>query len=211
MIMSALKSPKKYRGLILFEPIVFPWEYRFGSKLIGDSPLSRLSRKRRKFFSSKEEAVDNFASKPPMNAFDRDVLEAYVEHGIQWDINIGVNPLPATPSTSAPAPGPFPLSCNPEYEATIYNGGAKHTLWRDLGQISPSVPVWVLAGKHAPLSPSALAPRIASRIPNAKFVCWEDASHFGPLEHPLRLAEFIENIVNELDSTPSSSQISQAI
>ena len=45
--------------------------------------LSSLTLKRRRVFASKAAALDSFAAKPLFKRFRRDVLEAYVQHGLR--------------------------------------------------------------------------------------------------------------------------------
>ena len=49
----------------------------------ADNPLRAGARRRRPVFDSFEAAIANYASKPPMAAFDPDALDAYVRHGFR--------------------------------------------------------------------------------------------------------------------------------
>jgi hypothetical protein len=45
--------------------------------------MARLALKRRAKFRSRTAAMDSFAAKPPFRSFRRDVLQAYLQHGLR--------------------------------------------------------------------------------------------------------------------------------
>ncbi|CAM9377108.1 unnamed protein product [Ectocarpus fasciculatus] len=181
LLMAALKKPEKFSALVLYEPIIFPPEMRMLFGVSADSPLAVLAKKRRNSFGSHDEAIRNFSKKPPMNAFDSNVLRDFVMHG-QVDTNDGL----------------VYLRCQRENEAAIYNSGSIHTTWSELSNIS--VPTVILAGKFEWTQPSMFAQRLARNIPGSKFIRWDNYSHFGPLEDPTGFA-------NVITSTASANSI----
>lgn len=186
LIMAALAEPKKFSALLLYEPIVFPMEMRLIFHLMGDSPLATMARKRRKHFRSHEEAIANFSKKPPMSSFDPDVLRNFVLHGIApKEQSGGVESNEGT--------GSLHLRCDRDIEAEVYNAARNHLTWNELHNLS--VPTWIISGKLGLKEPSLFAKRLAGRIPNAKFIRWGDAGHFGPFEKPARLAEMVVEVV----------------
>ena len=172
LVIAALREPRLFAALVLFEPIIFPPEVR--TQAGRGNPLADVTRRRRATFGSFEDAIDNFSSKPPLSSLHRDALDAYVRFGFTQHAD-GVH-----------------IKCQPEFEARTYEMGAMHDTWLALDQLR--VPTWVMAGRHADHSPAAIAPRIAERIPNSTFVEWPDLGHFGPLEDPARFAEFVADV-----------------
>jgi len=164
---------------VLFEPIIFPPEAR--AQAGRGNPLADVTRRRRRTFASFDEAIANFASKPPLGSLAPEALDAYVRFGFTERAD-GVH-----------------LKCEPEFEAQTYEMGAQHDTWSRLGDLA--VPVWVMAGAFAPHSPAAIAPRIHERIPRSTFVEWPDRGHFGPLEDPARFASFIHEVTLDI-ATP---------
>lgn len=84
LLLAALQEPQLFSALVVYEPVIFPPLWVALSKafaLFSESPLALSSRKRRLQFPSVQAAVQNFASKPPMNNFQLDVLHDYVRHG----------------------------------------------------------------------------------------------------------------------------------
>jgi pimeloyl-ACP methyl ester carboxylesterase len=201
LILSALKYPHIFRGLVLFEPVVFPWEWRIGSRLLvtfgGDAPLAKLCKRRRNKFESLDFAVNNFASKPPMNVFDRRVLEDYVKYGLTSSEN-------GTPvgdvKESADTRESLRLCCEPINEAEMYNTMPSNTSFSQLSKLTEKMPVLLLSGRVEPYQVSALAQRqLAAMGPEkCKFEEWSDAGHFGPFEYPERLAERIKEFAVSL-------------
>jgi len=173
LVMAALRKPQLFAGLVIFEPIIFPPEVR--TQASGSSPLAAATRRRRRTFASHDDAVTNFAAKPPLSSLHPDALAAYVRHGFTQQDD-GVH-----------------IKCEPEFEAQTYEMGARHDTWLQLGELH--TPTWVMAGAHAEFSPAAIAPQIAARIPGCTFVRWADQGHFGPLDDPARFASFIREVI----------------
>jgi len=172
LVMAALREPRLFAALVLFEPIIFPPESRARAR--EANPLAEITRRRRRTFSDFDAARANFAAKPPLNSLHPEALDAYVRHGFSQRDD-GVH-----------------LKCDPEFEAQTYEMGAMHDTWQRLGEMK--VPTHVIAGAHAEMSPAAIAPRVAELLGNAKFVEWRDLGHFGPLEDPARFASFIRDV-----------------
>ncbi|MBM3730297.1 MAG: alpha/beta hydrolase [Actinobacteria bacterium] len=170
LVMAALREPALFGGIVTFEPIIFP-PSGFRPDDMPPNPLAALTRRRRAVFASLDEARENFASKPPMSSFHSDALEAYVVHGFRHTAN-GVA-----------------LKCSPEHEARTYETGGSHETWNSLTSLT--VPLWVVGSPEQQYQPSAIAPRIAEQVPGARYEAWSDVSHFGPMEDPDRLANFI--------------------
>jgi len=173
LVMAALREPQLFAALVIFEPIIFPPKVR--TQASGSSPLAAATRRRRRTFASHDDAVTNFAAKPPLSSLHPDALAAYVRHGFTQQDD-GVH-----------------IKCEPEFEAQTYEMGARHDTWLQLGELH--TPTWVMAGAHAEFSPAAIAPQIAARIPGCTFVRWADQGHFGPLDDPARFASFIREVI----------------
>lgn len=171
LVMAATLEPSLFRALFLYEPIIFPPSDPSAGER-PSSPLPAGARKRRARFANHDEALANFSSKPPMSTFDPVAREAYVRHGFK--------PTPE---------GDIELKCLPEHEARTYETGGSAPVWDALSRVV--TPVWVMSGGLAPFQPSAFAQAVAENIPGSHFVRWDEMSHFGPLEHPVPIAEFV--------------------
>lgn len=175
LLMAAAQQPELFRVLVLFEPIVFPTD----RVREPDTPnfLAMGARRRRPVFDSFDAAIANYASKPPMAAFDPDALDAYVRHGFRQDGD------------------QVRLKCDPETEASTFDNGSTHSTWDVLTEIK--VPVVVVAGVIEELQPSAVAPLVAEQLANARFVHRPEMDHFGPMTHPTEVAALIADIAAE--------------
>ena len=172
LLMAAQQQPHMFRALFVYEPIVFPptgFSDNFERK--GENPLAGGARKRRTTFDSYDAALENFSVKPPLNTFDHEVREQYVQYGFH-DVTNGVA-----------------LNCAPEQEARTYETGGVAPPWDELKTID--VPIWVMSGKRQPMQPSFIAAHIAEELPNATYVQWDDLGHFGPFEQPDTICSFI--------------------
>lgn len=173
LLMAAHREPGLFDALIVFEPIVFP--PRPADAPAADAPsLSVGARKRRATFASFDEALANYASKPPMMAFDPDVLRLYVAHGFR------------------PSPEGVRLKCDPEHEARTFDAGGSHDTFSLLGEIT--TPVTVLAGALTDGAPAMIAPQVADGLVDATLIQRDDWNHFTPFVDPAAMAAAIRNV-----------------
>jgi pimeloyl-ACP methyl ester carboxylesterase len=178
LLMAAHREPSLFAALIVFEPIVFP-PPPTDAPPRPENPLAGGARKRRSRFSSFDEALENFASKPPMSTFHPAAREAYVRHGF-----------------SVTSHGDIELKCLPEHEARTYETGGTSGAWDELPLMT--TPVWVVSGAPAPFQPSSFALNVAEQIPHATYVQYDELGHFGPLERPDMLAALARNVALQL-------------
>ncbi len=173
LLLAEQARPQTFRGLWLFEPIVIPAEFALDDPT--GNHLSASAARRRASFASLQAARDNFASKPPMNAFDPAALDGYIEGGFE-ELEDG---------TAA-------LRCRPEDESRFYEMGARHAAGAHLAEVAP--PVTVVRGRVEP-GPALFAPSVADGVPHGRLVDMPDVSHFGPMEDPEAIAESIRELI----------------
>jgi pimeloyl-ACP methyl ester carboxylesterase len=166
LLLAELARPNTFRALYCYEPIVLPPGFAPEG---GDNPLSAAARRRRYRFASRREALQNYASKPPFDALDPAVLEAYVEHGLRE--------LPE---------GGVALKCRPEDEATIYAMGPRHQAYSLLGRVG--CPVTVAFGERTDSIGADLVAQLVGRLPHGRAEQLPGLGHFGPLEDPAAVA-----------------------
>ena len=179
LIMAALDDPSLFAGLLLFEPIVVPPVE--GRPARAGNPLAEGARRRRPTFDSYEAAIANFSSKPPLNTFRADALDAYVRFGMREDDD-----------------GRVHLKCTPEHEARTFETGGNHATFERLGELR--VPTRYLAGRVEPDAPSGFTEVLARATPGATFDHLDRLSHFGPMEDPSAFAAEIESFATALTS-----------
>lgn len=174
-LLMAARRPDLFRLLVVFEPIVHP-EALTGAANV-DNPWVTGARRRRPVFDSFETAAANYASKPPLSAFDPDALDAYVRHGLRADGDH------------------VRLKCEPEHEARTFEQGGVQRTWDLLGHVA--APVVVVAGHVAEGHPSAVAQLVADELPRGRFVVADALDHFGPFTDPGAVAGIIRAAIDE--------------
>jgi pimeloyl-ACP methyl ester carboxylesterase len=177
LLMAAHRDPALFDLIVAFEPIVFPpTDLREAPS--QESPLAAGARRRRSTFGSLDEAIDNYAAKPPLAAFTPEALRAYVEHGFR------------------PTDQGVELRCDPEHEARTFEQGSLQRTWDLLPDIT--TPAVVMAGAVTEMSPAAFAEPITQRLPSGRYVHLAHLDHFGPMTHPDEVAEHIATAVEQL-------------
>ena len=169
LVLAEAARPGTFRGLALFEPIVFPPEAPPGG---GPGDLVTGARRRRAVFASKDEAFANFASKPPLSVFVPAALRAYVDHGFAERPEGGAT-----------------LKCRPEVEAAVFEGARMHPGWTRLPAVG--CPVTVLTGEQTDSVGGDLARMQAERLPDGRVEVVPEVGHFGPMEDPPRVARAV--------------------
>jgi len=171
LLMAAHRNPGLFEQIVAFEPIVFP---RLADDERRSSPLADGARKRRESFPSFEEAIESYGSKPPMSAFDPDVLRLYVAHGFRA------------------APEGVRLKCAPEHEARTYEGSHSSHLWDQLPEVE--TPVTVIGSGDGD-APAIIAPMVAEQLQDSTFIQRTDLNHFGPFVDPTSVAGMITDAI----------------
>lgn len=180
LLMAADRRPGLFDLLVCFEPIVVPPDIE--AERPRPLPIAEAARHRRESFESFGAAIENYASKPPMQAFDSDVLRLYVGHGF------------------GAAPEGVRLKCSPAHEAATFEEGHVHGVWDRLPEVA--TPVVVLHGDDS-MGPAVFAPRIGERLATGTVRRVEGSDHFGPFTDPGGMAELIRSLAAERGSAPA--------
>ena len=122
-------------------------------------------------FASYDEALANYASKPPLSIMTTEALWAYVRYGFRQDSD-GVH-----------------LKCRPQIEAETFMTGGAHDTFQVLHEIT--TPTLVLTGAVSLHQPSDMAGPIAQRLPNGTLHSDDHMTHFGPMSHPAQVGQLI--------------------
>jgi len=177
LLMAEILSPGRFAAIVAIEPIVFPPPY----EPMDHHPLVQSATRRRPSFSSREEALENFASKDVFSGWDRRALEAYVRGGLR------------------PNGDRWELSCPPAYEAAFFAAAPLHGAWDRLGEVR--APVLVVAGRDSDSHPAEFADAQAARFRNGELEVVEGSGHFLPMEQPGRVADIIAQVISSISSS----------
>jgi pimeloyl-ACP methyl ester carboxylesterase len=173
------RRPGTFRAIYGYEPIVPPPETP-PAPPEGRSVWVEGTRKRRRDFSSIDDAIENFASKAPFAGWTRDSLRAYVEHGFHRLDG-----------------GALRIKMDPEDEARMYLM-TPNPVWDHLARVR--CPVVVAGGKPVQPTPSAWTTRIAEQLPRARVETYDDLTHMGPFEAPERIAAAAQRFFDGVDA-----------
>lgn len=179
LVLAAAAAPERFGRLVLMEPIVFP-------PLPPDvprqaNPMAEGARRRRMDFASREDLVERLGSKPPMNTWDRRVLEDYAAHGA-YDSDGGIR-----------------LKCPGSIEAEMYDHGPRHRGWDVLPEVRSETLLLHGGGRGSEPEPGELPaeywPLLAERMPHCTLEAVPGAGHFAPMEAPEAFAAVVRGFL----------------
>jgi len=171
ILLAEQARPGTIERAVCFEPIVFP-------PAEGDPPanhLAEITKRRREVFGSFDEAIQNFASKPPLGSLRPDVLDDYVRHGFVEQPD-----------------GTVRLKARRDHEAATYETGATHGGFARLHEVA--CPVLVAHGGDGQ-GPAVVAPLVAEALPAGELRSFPERHHFGPLEDPAWFAGVVRSFL----------------
>lgn len=181
LLLAEQARPGTFSGLYLYEPVVMPHDGP--PRRVPDNPLSRGARRRRPRFDSRQEAMANFAAKPPFSVLAPDVLAAYVDNGFRPDGTGGIT-----------------LKCQREDEADVYAGGFAHQAFEHLPEVAG--PVTLACGAETDSFGEGLLAACAARLPDARTEVFPGLGHFGPLQDPDRVAAAVAAALSPAGDPP---------
>ena len=176
LLLAEAFRPGTFRALYLWEPVVMPFDEPPGPQ---DNPLSEGALRRRELFPSRDDAYDNFASKPPFSALHPDALRAYVDHGF-----------------ADAEEGQVRLKCRPADESQMYRMGSAHPAFSRFSEVQ--CPVVLACGSETNAFGPQLIELQAARLPHARTEVFEALGHFGPLEDPPAVASAVRRAFSRL-------------
>ena len=175
LLMAEASRPGTFRALYLWEPVVMPFDGPVGPQ---DNPLSEGALRRREVFPSRQEAYENYASKPPFSVLHPDALRAYVDHGFADTDD-----------------GQVRLKCRPVDESQVYRMGSAHPAFSRFRDVH--CPVVIACGENTGAFGPDLIELQAARLPHARTEVFAGLGHFGPLEDPATVAAAIRRAITE--------------
>lgn len=168
LLLAEVRRPGTFRALFCYEPVIFPFD-DLPPRPPGDHPLATGARRRRDVFESRQAALENYRSKPPLSVLRADALDAYVRHGFE-DLDDGT----------------VRLKCRPENEARTYEMGMQHGAYGLLSEID--CPVTLAGGEHADTFTPEIIRQQAEPLRHGRVEILEGLGHFGPLQDPAAVA-----------------------
>lgn len=182
---AALRDPKKFRALILLDPVFFVppflalWNF---VRAIGMGekahPLIPAAKRRRREFDNLESLFQSYRSKSVFRYMSDESLKQYIE-GI----------------TKPKADGNgYELAYTPEWETHIYLTGLRDfDLWRGLPDLD--VPTLIIRGAETDTFLPNAEKLVKKKNPRIRIYTLEKATHILPLEHPQEVADIIKDFL----------------
>jgi len=174
LVLAETLRPGTFSGLALVEPVLIPPPFVRNPGL----GLAQGAARRRPWFSSRQELVETYLSKPLFRHWHPDVFRAYIDHGFR----------------EAPEGG-LTLRCEREVEAEVFTTGAECGAFSHLSELEAPTRL-VITGHSGDLAP-ALA-ELPEAFPNATTTYMKDQNHLVPMERPDLVAEEIKALLQSL-------------
>ena len=141
--------PGRIRRLMLCEAIAFDLD-SLETRVPGSGPgdggnfMATIARKRRAVWTSRDEVLESYGSRPPLNELAPEALDAYVRWGFRSVVG-----------EQGRADGMVELACAPEVEATIFETSAEalgaYDAWQHLSDLTAATVI--LNGSRSNLPP----------------------------------------------------------
>jgi pimeloyl-ACP methyl ester carboxylesterase len=176
MLLAEQERPDTFAALYCFEPTVLAADPPLGRD--PDNWMAMGARRRRERFASRQEAYDNYASKPPFSGVAPAALQAYVDHGFA--------DLPG---------GDVELKCRGEHEALVHEMASAHDAYAHLGEVH--CPVMLAYGEGTEAFGPNLIKAQAARLPDVRTEVVAGVGHLGPLEDPGAVAASIRRFFTD--------------
>jgi len=181
---AALKYPKKFRALVLFDPVLYvphrlvEWRVR-RAKDPDSHPLIQITQNRRRTFKDLDSAFKGFRSKTIFRYLSDEQLWIYIE-GITRQTENG-----------------YELIYSPEWESRIYFTSLQDfDIWNALQNLR--IPALFLRGAETDTFLEDAAELVKQKQPNARVEVVEKSTHIFPLERPKKTFEIMQTFIKEV-------------
>lgn len=170
-LLTAMTRPDLVRGLVLFEPVILTrfdywigWLRHMRRQRTHVVPIAKATLKRRAVWPDRETMVKAYRGRGAFASWPPEIIRDYVEGG-----------------TRSRADGSVELSCTPAWEAANFSG-SDHNIWPHLRRVR--CPVTIVRGTLGSTVREQMVDLLFKRLPQARDIVIDGASHFLPMEHP---------------------------
>jgi pimeloyl-ACP methyl ester carboxylesterase len=185
---TALRDPKKFRALVLIDPVLFVPRFLVNWHIIrmlglGDRmhPLITGAKKRRRTFDDLETVYRRYRNRTIFRYMSDENLRIYIE-GIMRKTDHG-----------------YELVYSPEWEAHIYRTGLHDfDIWRNLPKLE--VPTLFIRGAETDTFLEDAARLVKQKQPKVRVEALEKSTHILPLECPKEVFEIMQSFLKSLES-----------
>lgn len=183
---AALQDPKKFRALVLLDPVLFVPSFIFMWKIIYGLGLGKRlhprvasALKRRKTFDNLETLFQGYRNREVFKYMSDESLTNYIQ-GI----------------TKQKPDGTYELVFSPEWESHIYLTGLRDfDIWNRLHTLE--IPTLILRGSESDTLLENAEKLIKKKNAKIQFEVLEKATHIFPLEYPKEVFEIMNKFLKE--------------
>lgn len=184
---AALRDPRKFRALVLIDPVLFVPPFLAMWSVIRAvglkdrvHPLILGAQKRRRTFDDLETVFRGYRTRPIFRYMSDESLRAYIA-GI------------AQPSAN----GGYELVYSPEWEAQIYRTGLRDfDIWHDLPKLE--APTLFIRGAETDTFLENAARLVRKKQPKVRVEALEKSTHILPLERPREVFDIMQSFLKEV-------------
>ena len=183
---AALRDPKRFRAIVLIEPVLFAPPRLLAWALLRAiglahrvHPLIAGARKRRKTFDDLQTVFRSYRTRQIFRYMSDEALQTYIAG-----------------MTVPKQGGGYRLAYSPEWEAQVYLTGLRDLdLWRDLHILE--MPTLILRGAESNTFFENAARLVRRKNPMVRIETVEKATHLLPLERPQQVFTLIQTFLQE--------------
>lgn len=184
---AALRAPKRFRAIILFDPVLFVPSFLLMWNTVRALGLGNRvhpkiagSLKRRREFDNLEMVFRGYRTRDVFKYMSDENLRAYI-NGI---------------AKEKPGGG-YELAYSPEWESHIYLTGLRDfDLWRGLPKLE--VPTLIIRGAETDTFLEAAAKLVKQKQPKVKIEALPKSTHILPLEYPQEVFNIMQAFLQDL-------------
>lgn len=199
---AALRDPRKFRALVLLDPVLFVPSFQLMWSIIrmiglGDRmhPLIPGTKKRRRTFDNRETMYRGYRNRKIFRYMSDENLRTHIE---------GITRPTADGSREASPDGGYELVYSPEWEAQIYRTGMHDfDIWRDLPKLQ--VPTLFVRGAETDTFREKAAKLVKRKQPKAWVETLDRSTHLLPLERPREVFNIMQSFLKTLQPDSSLS------
>jgi pimeloyl-ACP methyl ester carboxylesterase len=184
--MTAAKHPELFSALVLIDPVFLPLKIRLIGALlrklglIRDFRLAKGARRRKRLFSSRDEALQRFsAGRGMFRRWESEFISSYLNCALDEKSS-----------------GEAVLKCDPELEAQIYESFPSNIFSYAEGI---NCPVLALRGEFSDTFPLESIRKLKRALKNCETATISGAGHFIPMEQPDRCSRIIREFLGSHD------------
>ncbi|GJJ74878.1 hypothetical protein EMPS_07236 [Entomortierella parvispora] len=181
-ILAELIRPGTFSAIVAVDPTMFPAAIKM-SVPVDDHPMAQITLRRRDTWKDREEAKAQLLKKPFFQAWHKEAMDIYIEHGL----------VDAVGKDGSPQ---VTLKCPKFQEAITFAmvGTGLADAFENLDKVK--IPIHLIVGGTSDINPSELVDAKMALIQKGSLDVVEGAGHLVSLEQPEKTANLISTFLD---------------